>query len=53
MLRLESIIKEIRFELFPETGKIWGRMDIVRQIISKCGSIESKTVTEVFFRFVY
>ena len=33
---------------FPETGKSWSRT-YIRQIIPKCGSIKSKTVTKVGF----
>ena len=51
--RWESLIKEIKFLLFPETCKSWSRTIIIRQIIQKCGCIKSKTVTEEFLKFMY
>ena len=44
--------RDMIFLHFPETGKSWTRMNIINQIISECGSIKMKTVTEVVFFYL-
>ena len=40
-----------KISAFSEKGKIWGRIDIIREIIANCWKINSKTVSEVSFGF--
>ena len=43
---------KVGFELFSEGGKRGGRTNLLRKSIPNSGSIEGKTMTELFDRFM-